>query len=46
MRKTCPLEGTEDHFAEFQFGVYLAADDNDGVSPIHNLTVYAGKQLF
>jgi hypothetical protein len=42
--KVCTDEGKEHHFAEFQFGVYLAVDDNDGISAVHNVTVYAGKE--
>lgn len=41
---TCSLEGKEDHFAEFQFGVYVTVDNFDAVNNVHRVSVYAGKQ--
>jgi len=40
----CTMEGIAGHYAKFQFGVYIAVDDNDGINPVHNVTIYGGKQ--
>lgn len=42
---TCSLEGKEDHFAEFQFGVYLTTDSFDALTNTHKVSVYAGESV-
>lgn len=45
-RVVCRNEGTEHHFAEYHFGVYVAVqtDTPDGADVNHQVTLYAGKQ--
>lgn len=38
----CANEGIEHHWGRFQFGVYLAVDDFDGLT--HTVTVHGGKR--